>query len=73
MCLCMSESVNMCEETRRGKKNETDRIIHEDNQIEIIMDREKLKKKKKRRRGREEKEKEKKTHKINFKSHDNLT
>ena len=57
----------------KGKKNETDRIIHKDNQSEIMKDREKLKKKKKkRRRGREEKEKEKKSHKINVKSHDNL-
>ena len=48
MCLCMSESVNKCEETRKGGKNDMDRIIHKDNQIEIMMDREKLKKKERR-------------------------
>ena len=44
----------------KGKKNETDRIIHEDNQIEIIMDREKLKKKKRRGEEGEKKERKKK-------------
>ena len=44
----------------KGKKNETDRITHGDNQIEIIMDREKLKKKKRREEEGEKKKRKKK-------------
>ena len=45
----------------KGKKNETDRIIHKDNQIEIMMDREKLKKKKRREEEGEKKKRKKKS------------
>ena len=44
----------------KGKKNETDRIIHEDNQIEFMMDREKLSKKKIREEEGEKKKRKKK-------------
>ena len=44
----------------KGKKNETDRIIHEDNQIEIMKDREKLNKKKRREEEGEKKKRKKK-------------
>ena len=44
----------------KGKKNETDRIIHEDNQSEFMMDREKSKKKKRREEEGEKKKRKKK-------------
>ena len=45
----------------KEKKNETDRIIHGDNQIEIMKEREKLKKKKRREEEGETKKRKKKS------------
>ena len=44
----------------KGKKNETERIIHKDNQSEFMMDREKSKKKKRREEEAEKKKRKKK-------------